>query len=60
MKKTLKNFMKRISDFEFKSALFFVGIILLVYLVTGLMLGTIQEGQARSSFAVIIQEPKMN
>ena len=55
MKKTIRNFLNRISDFEFKNALFFIGIVLLIYLVAGLMLGTIQESQARS--ASVMAEP---
>jgi len=53
MKKTVKKFLKRASDFEFKNALFFIGIVLLIYLVAGLMLGTIQESQARPASVIV-------
>jgi len=54
MKKTIKNYMKRISDFKYKSMLFIVGIILLIYLVTGLMLDTIHESQARTTSVIVV------
>jgi hypothetical protein len=47
MKKIINNFLKRVSEFEFKNALFFIGIVLLVYLVAGCLLGSIHESQAR-------------
>ena len=53
MKKNMKDFLKRISDFEFKNALFFVGIVLSIYLVAGCLLGTIQESQARSNSVIL-------
>ena len=53
MKKTIKNYLKRISGFEFKNALFFIGIVLLIYLVAGSMLGVIQESQARASSVIV-------
>jgi hypothetical protein len=53
MKIIVRNFLKRISEFEFKNALFFIGIVLSIYLVTGCMLGTIQESQARLTSVVL-------
>ena len=59
MKKTIKSYMKRMSNSKFKSAIFLIGIVLLMYLVTGLMLNTIQASQARSNSAIIdVEEPK--
>ena len=56
MKKVAKSFLKRISDFEYKNALFFVGIVLSLYLVTGCLLGTIQESQARTPSVVLLNK----
>ncbi|MCL1876215.1 MAG: hypothetical protein FWF87_08175 [Synergistaceae bacterium] len=53
VKKIVKSFLKRTSEFEFKNALFFIGIVLLIYLVTGSLLGTIHESHARSHFVVL-------
>ena len=53
MKSILKKSLKRISDFEFKNALFFVGVVLSIYLVTGCLLGTIQDNQARATSVVL-------
>jgi len=53
MKKITGNFLKRISDFKYKNALFFVGIVLSIYLVTGCLLGTIHESQARTPPVVL-------
>jgi hypothetical protein len=53
MKKIIRNFLKRISEFEFRNALFIIGIVLSIYLVTGCLLGTIQESQARPSPIVL-------
>jgi len=48
MKKIMRFFLRRISEFEFKNALFFVGIVLSIYLIAGCILGSIQESQART------------
>ena len=56
MKKITRKFLKSISDFEYKNALFFVGIVLSLYLVTGCLLGTIQESQARTHSVVLVNK----
>ena len=53
IKKIIKNFLKRTSEFEFKNALFFIGIVLLIYLVAGCLLGTINESHARPNSIVL-------
>ena len=52
MKEKVGKFMKRISDFKFKNVLLFIGIVLAIYLVAGLMLGTIQESHARTDHVI--------
>ena len=56
MKKTIKGYMKHMSSYKLKGALFLIGIVLLIYLVTGLMLNTIQASQARPNSVVIEAE----
>ena len=56
MRKKIKSCMKRMSSFKFKSALFLIGIVLLIYLITGLMLSTIHASQVRSNSVVIEAE----
>jgi hypothetical protein len=53
MKKIINSFLKRVSEFEFKNALIFIGIVLLVYLVAGCLLGSIHESQARPNSIVL-------
>jgi hypothetical protein len=53
MKKIMGCFLRSISDFEYKRVLFFFGIVLSLYLITGCLLGTIQESQARTPSVII-------
>jgi CHASE3 domain sensor protein len=53
MKRVLRNILKSISEFKFKNALFFIGIVLSIYLIAGCMLGLIQESQARTNSVIL-------
>ena len=53
LKKIMKNFLARMYNFEFKNALIFIVAVLIIYLVSGCLLESVHESQARTYPLVI-------